>query len=367
MNANTYLIRPDNTPETARFPVIDAHNHLWANWEGLARVSEVMDQTGVVSYCDLTANLTVSWGGGGYILGQGDIDEFFRTTDAFPGRFYGFTGATFGQSADVPLFEDAAEFVERTIELMRSHVRRGARGLKVLKELGLIWKDAEGELISPDEPDLYPIWEEAGKLGVPVLIHQADPIGFFDPATPENEHCDSLQKYPDWSFADRDRFPSHAELLRRLENLIAHHPQTTFLLPHGANWPENLHWLDGLLARHANVSIDFSARLDELGRQPYTARDFIIRHQDRIYFGTDMPASVEMYRFHWRFFETIDEYFIPPDYDGTFGRHRWKVHGISLPDDVLKKLYYGNALKLIPGLRDDLKDVDFDSPRNARR
>jgi|GEM_PF-871176 len=178
--------------------------------------------------------------------------------------------------------------------------------------------------------------------------------GFFDPVTPENEHYDSLQKYPDWSFCDRQRFPSHAELLERLENLIASHRTTTFLLPHGANWPENLEWLDGLLQRHPNVYLDFSARLDELGRQPYSAREFHIRHQDRIYFGTDMPASPEMYRFHWRFYETFDEHFIPPDYDGTFGRHRWKVCGIGLPDDVLRKLYYGNALKIVPGLREQL-------------
>ncbi|BCW99282.1 MAG: hypothetical protein KatS3mg024_2109 [Armatimonadota bacterium] len=350
-----YLIRPDNTPARARFPVVDLHNHLWARWESLDGVVQIMDETGVAAYCDLTANLTVEWGGGGYILRQGDIGEFFRSTSRFPGRFLGFTAATFGQAREEPLFQDASEFVERTIRILRDHVERGARGLKILKELGLIWRDASGRLVSPDDPRLFEIWEEAGRLGVPVLIHQADPIGFFDPVTPENEHYDSLQKYPDWSFCDRQRFPSHAELLEHLENLIASHRTTTFLLPHGANWPENLEWLDGLLQRHPNVYLDFSARLDELGRQPYSAREFHIRHQDRIYFGTDMPASPELYRFHWRFYETFDEHLTPPDYDGTFGRHRWKVCGIGLPDDVLRKLYYGNALKIVPGLREQLE------------
>jgi len=180
-------------------------------------------------------------------------------------------------------------------------------------------------------------------------MHQADPTGFFEPATPDNEHCDSLLKYPSWSFAD-PRFPRKAELLERRDRVIARHPGTTFLLPHVANHPEHLAYVGRLLDEHPNICIDLSARMDELGRQPYRAREFLVRHQDRVLFGTDMPASTQMYRCYFRFLETFDEYFVPPDYDGTFGRHRWRVHGLGLPRPVLEKIYRGNALRVIPGL-----------------
>jgi predicted TIM-barrel fold metal-dependent hydrolase len=184
------------------------------------------------------------------------------------------------------------------------------------------------------------------------LIHQADPYGFFQPITPENEHYETLQKYPAWAFSDPS-IPQFDELQRRCKNLIRNHPRTNFLLPHMANWPENLAYVGHLLDECPNVFIDFSARMDELGRQPFRARGFLITYQDRIYFGSDMPASPEMYCSYFRFLETFDEHFVPPDYDGTFGRHRWRIHGLGLPESVLKKIYHENALKLIPGLRKD--------------
>ena len=129
---------------------------------------------------------------------------------------------------------------------------------------------------------------------------------------------------------------------------------TTFILPHVANYAEDLDSVSRLLAANPNVHIDFSARLDELGRQPYRAREFFLRWQDRILFGTDMPASAEMYRCYFRFLETFDEYFFPPDYDGSFDRRRWAICGIGLPPEVLAKVYYRNAVRIIPGLKDDL-------------
>ncbi len=353
-----YLVREDHTPCRARFPVIDSHNHLWGHWKRLDETVATLDAVGVVCYCDLTANVTVEWVEGGYRISAGDWAQFGAdVARQHPGRFYGFTTATLAQPHDRPLFSDFAAFVDDTIETLRRDVARGARGLKVLKEFGLRHRDAEGRLIRVDDTRLAPIWDEAGRLGVPVLIHQSDPYGFFQPVTPENEHADTLRKYPDWDFSDRTRFPSKDELLRRRDALVAAHPETTFILPHVANWPENLGYVSDLLDRHPHVFIDLSARLDELGRQPYRARDFILRHADRILFGTDMPASTEMYRCHFRFFETADEYFIPPDYDGTFGRHRWRIHGLNLPDGILRKIYFENTIQIIPGLRDDLQSI----------
>jgi predicted TIM-barrel fold metal-dependent hydrolase len=269
----------------------------------------------------------------------------------YPGRFFGFTTATFTRPVDQPLFTDHRCFVDETIGMLRDHVHRGARGLKILKELGLRYRDGGGAIVFADDPRLTPVWDEAASLGVPVLIHQADPYGFFEPVTPDNEHYGTMLKYPSWSFAD-PVYPRFDELQLHCRNLVRNHPRTTFILPHVANYPENLAFVAELLDACPNVHIDLSARLDELGRQPRTARQFIIKYQDRILFGTDMPATTAMYRFYFRFLETFDEYFIPPDYDGTFDRHRWRVCGIGLPDDVLKKIYHGNARRLMPGIAD---------------
>jgi predicted TIM-barrel fold metal-dependent hydrolase len=262
--------------------------------------------------------------------------------------------ANFAQPSGSPLFSDHKRFVDDCIATLNKHVQMGAKGLKILKELGLHYRDSDGKLISCTDPRLAPIWEEAGRLGIPVLIHQADPSGFFEPVTPENEHYESLKKYPSWSFAD-PKFPRKTELLKRRDELIRKHPETIFILPHFGNYAENIQYVSDLLSENPNVYIDFSARIDELGRQPYSSREFFIRHQDRIVFGTDMPAntddSVEMYRTYFRFLETFDESFYSPDYDGTFERARWPVCGIGLPKEVLRKIYYENILKIIPSLK----------------
>lgn len=353
--AKTYLVRDDHTPQKAAVPVIDAHNHLWGNWQTVDTVVAAMDAVGVQAYCDLTANVSIAWGGGGYQLGQGDFDAFRRgVLDRYPGRFYGFTTATFAQPIDRPLFTDAAAFVDQTLALLREHVAKGALGLKILKELGLHYRDGSGQLLACDDPRLAPVWEECAKLGIPVLIHQSDPIGFFEPITPDNEHYDSMVKYPSWSFAD-PKFPRKPELLARRDNLLRQHPRTTFILPHVANNPEDLRYVAKLLDDCPNACIDFSARMDELGRQPYSSREFFLRYQDRIVFGSDMPATPEMYRCYFRFLETRDEGFYVPDYDGTFSRRRWPVCGLGLPARVLEKVYRRNILRLIPALKPRLR------------
>lgn len=352
-----YLVREEHVPARAAFPAIDAHNHLWSGWDKVDAVTATMDAVGVAAYCDLTANLALRWVPGGYEFGAGDIGEFFeRCAARHPGRFYAFTTATFCTPVSEPFFTDARAFVDRTVEVLHDHVRRGARGLKILKELGLRYRDGAGALVRLDDERLAPVWEECGRLGIPVLMHQSDPVGFFEPVTPENEHYDSMLKYPSWSFADPS-FTRKAELIERRDRVVGNHPGTVFMLPHGANYPENLAYVSGLLDRHRNVYVDFSARMDEFGRQPYAAREFFLRHQDRIYFGTDMPASEAMYRCYFRFLETFDEHFFPPDYDGTFSRARWPICGIGLPPRVLRKIYHQNILRIIPGLDQDVGPV----------
>src|SRR5438445_4489466 len=179
------LIREEHILPRACFPVIDAHNHLWGKWNTLENVIKVMDAVGIVIYCDLTSNISLEWAQGGYASSPGDIGHFFREcAERYPHRFYGFTTATLAPPLGQPLFSDAKEFVERTIMILRDHVTRGAHGLKVLKELGLSYRDGEGKLIHCDDDRLAPIWEQAGKLGVPIFIHQADPFCVFEAVTP---------------------------------------------------------------------------------------------------------------------------------------------------------------------------------------
>jgi predicted TIM-barrel fold metal-dependent hydrolase len=358
MNKKSYLIRELTPIKRAAFPVIDAHNHLWGDWQ-VEKVVNTMNETGIVSYCDLTSNVHIEFSGGGYTITPGNLSDFIENCrKKYPEQFYGFTMAGFARPSNEPLFDDVSLFLEEFICTLREHVAAGAKGLKVLKELGLHYKDSKGELINVDDPRLDPIWKEAANLGIPVLIHQADPSGFFEPLTPENEHYDSLSKYPSWSFSDPE-FPRKTDLIRRRDNLIKRHPDTIFILPHVANYAENIEYVSILLDENPNIYIDFSARLDELGRQPYSARKLFIKHQDRIIFGTDMPANIEssidMYRCYFRFLETYDEAFYSPDYDGTFNRARWPICGIGLPPDVLEKIYYKNIIKIIPSLSENLK------------
>jgi len=359
MTKTNYLVTNHTDISKAAFPVIDGHNHLWGNWQ-VERVLEVMDEVGVISYCDLTGNVRIEFADGGYVITPGNLSDFLENCAMkYPGKFYCFTMSNFAQPANKPLFDDSKRFVDECIEMLNNHVRQGAKGLKILKELGLHYRDSAGELINCNDTRLAPIWEEAGRLKIPVLIHQADPLGFFDKVIPENEHYESLLKYPSWSFADA-KYPRKIELLKRRDDLIRQHPNTTFILPHFANYAENIPYVSNLLDENPNVYIDFSARLDELGRQPYSTKDFFIKHQDRIIFGADMPAnlecSAEMYRTYFRFLETYDESFYSPDYDGTFDRTRWPICGIGLPKDVLEKIYYKNILRVIPSLKIDLKE-----------
>lgn len=357
MTKKNWLVHDQTVIDKAAFPVIDAHNHLWGSSRS-EKIIRTLDEVGVAGYCDLTGNVRIGFSEGGYIINPGNISDFFENySNKYPGRFYCFTMAEFARPVQEPLFDDPERFVAGCIETLNDHYQQGAKGLKILKELGLHYRDSDGNLIFCDDSRLFPVWEEAGRLKMPVMIHQADPAGFFEPVTPENEHYESLLKYPSWSFAD-PKYPRKIELLKRRDELVRQHPDTIFILPHFGNYAENIQYISDLLTESPNVYIDFSARLDELGRQPYTSRDFFMKYQDRIIFGTDMPADIEtssmMYRTYFRFLETFDESFYSPDYDGTFERARWPICGIGLPEEVLRKIYYENILRIIPSLEQEI-------------
>ena len=337
-----------HVPQHARFPVIDAHNHLFGELPAEELVA-VMDAVGVRTWVNVTGNTTMPLVDNTYSICRRGLDYFMEHyARRYPGRFAAMTMADFAQWGDPVLLKDP-DFAARCIAHLEADVAAGACGLKVTKELGLFYRDQAGAMLRVDDERLAPIWDCAGKLGLPVLIHVSDPIAFFSPIDEHNEHYLTLQEFPGWSF-----YGSHFskwELLEQRNRMIARHRQTTFLLPHVANLPENLAAVGEFLDANPNVCIDFSARIDELGRQPFTARDFFLRYQDRILFGLDMPVSPEAYRCYFRVLETRDEYFDYPDYIGRFGVYtRWKLYGLDLPDAVLRKIYSENAIRLIPGL-----------------
>lgn len=316
-----------------RFPVIDAHNHLgFANWDQrpVSELLDVMDETGVRAIVDLD-------GGWGEDILVRHLDTFKA---AAPERFYMFGGVDWSQWA-----EQGNRFGEWAASRLRAQAARGAQGFKVWKNFGLHVRDDAGALVRVDDGRLDPIWATAGELGLPLMFHIADPVAFFWPLDERNERWEELQAHPDWHFPSPP-FPSFESLIEGMGRVIERHPRTTFIGAHVGCYAENLAWVSALLDRCPNFFIDIGARLGELGRQPYTARRFFIRHADRILFGTDATVSAEMYRLHYRFLETDDEHF---DYGlgETPGQGRWRVYGLYLPEDALEKVYYRNAERVI--------------------
>jgi predicted TIM-barrel fold metal-dependent hydrolase len=238
---------------------------------------------------------------------------------------------------------DTPDFAQQMVRQIDDAVARGARGLKITKELGLRVRFRSGKLLTVDDPRLDPIWAECGRLGIPVAIHVTDPEAFFHPLDATNERFEELTDNPDWSFYG-PQSPSKESIIEARDRMFAKHPNTTFISLHVGNWPENLDYVSDVLNRHPNVMVEIGAREAELGRQPRRARRFFLEYQDRILFGTDFSVSEEMYRNHFRWLETADEYF---DYWAAPEQGRWKIYGIDLPDEVLEKVYHRNAEKIL--------------------
>jgi len=345
---------PESRVERSKFPTIDFHTHISGSTKSEKGVElspdreyfgtpqellAVMDRKNIRAMVNLT---------GGYENGLAEAAAKYDRL--YPGRFYTFTEPSYSrfQEADYPKLQ--AQAIEG------AH-RDGARGLKILKTLGLYLREniTSGALVKIDDVRFDPMWDACGQLNLPVAIHISDPIAFFTPTDRFNERYEELNNHPDWSFYGGD-FPSNAELIAARNRVIARHPNTRFVTLHVGNFAEDLQNVGDNLDRFPNMSVDIAARVGELGRQPVTARKFFDKYQDRILFGTDAtphgdeyPQQVfndQLYEIYYRFLETSDEYFdyapakIPP-------QGRWRIYGIDLPDSVLHKVYYENAARLL--------------------
>jgi predicted TIM-barrel fold metal-dependent hydrolase len=345
---------PESKVPRSRYPLIDIHTHLSiraksVNGVGIGEQMQflaspetllpVMDRKNIRFMVNLTGG-----------SGKGLDEAVERFQKPHPDRFLTFTEPTWERANQPGYGKFQAD------EIVRAH-DAGARGVKVLKTLGLYLREkiSEGPLVKIDDARFDPMWETCGSLGIPVAIHVSDPEAFFLPTDRSNERFEELNNHPDWSFYGRD-FPSNAELLEARNRVLARHPKTQFIVLHVGNDAENLPYVSECMDRFPNMTVELGARVGELGRQPRMSRKFFEKYQDRIIFGTDAvpngtdtPQQIfgdQLYEIYYRFLETADEYFdyapapIPP-------QGRWRIYGIQLPDSILKKVYFENAAGLL--------------------
>lgn len=320
---HSQLIVAAHTVERPMFPAVDFHNHL--DDEDPGEVLRIMDASGI----ERIVNITMRAGADG----RAQLSRFQRYA---PDRFSGIGWMDWNGVGD-------NNFIPRTLDMFETLAEQGICGIKFWKDLGLSVRDHRGKLLAIDDDGLAPLFEKLAELKMFAMFHTADPDAFFLPIDAHNERYEELAAHTEWSIQNSP--VSKPSLLTQRDNVIARHPQTTFVCAHLGESGENLERASALLERCSNAYLDISARVSELGRQPFSARRFMLRHADRILFGTDLPPCVDMYRLYYRILETEDEYFEYPSHASRQGR--WNVYGLNLPGDVLEKLYRTNALHIL--------------------
>jgi len=345
---------PETKVPRSRYPVIDIHTHLSFSAKSASGVGigEAMKYLAPVDELLPVMNrknirIMVNLTGG---VGKGLEESVRKYQQPYPERFITFTEPWWDRTNQPGYSKFQAD------EIVRAQ-QAGARGLKVLKTLGLYLREgiSKGPLVKIDDSRFDAMWETCGSLSLPVAIHVSDPEAFFLPIDRFNERFEELNNHPDWSFYGGD-FPSNAELLEARNRVLARHPKTQFIVLHVGNDAENLPYVGECMDRFPNMHVELGARIGELGRQPRMTRKFFEKYQDRVLFGTDAvphgtdtPQQIfndELYEIYYRFLETEDEYLdyapapVPP-------QGRWRIYGVGLPDGILKKVYYENAARLL--------------------
>ena len=324
------LVTPAHTVPRAKYPVIDFHGHpqgLLDSPEGLARLGAALDS--------LNVRLMVA-------ANNMSGEALQRTVAAIAAsplkdRVRVLAGIDFRNVGP--------GWAERAVAQLEADVAAGAVGVgEISKGLGLSIRKADGSRLRIDDPDLAPIWEACARLGLPVFIHTADPQEFWQPIDLENERWLELALFPGRRYP-AEEYPSFEQLMTERDGLLRRHPRTTFVIAHMGWHANDLGRLGKLMDELPNVHTEVGAVLYDIGRQPRAAHDFFVRYQDRILFGKDSFQPAE-YPYYGRVFETRDDYF---DYYRDY-HASWKLYGIDLPDEVLRKVYHANALRITPGL-----------------
>ena len=321
------LVTREHKIERAKFPFIDIHSHHWNPTPG-----HVEDLIKGMDSINLRILVNLSGGTG----------EQLRKTVAtmktrYPDRFAVFLNMSYDDL-------NTPGFGARAAARLEQDVKNGAQGLKIFKDFGMELKYANGQRVHVDDPEFDPVFEKCAELRIPVLIHVAEPSAFFDPWDYSNERWLELKQFPGRA-RPPSSYPPFATLMAERNHLFAKHPRTNFIAAHLAFHGNDLERLGKLFDTYPNVSADIAAVLAELGRQPYSAHDFLVKYQDRILMGKDI-YEVDEYKWYFRCLETRDEYF-----EYYRKRHAfWRIYGFDVPDDVLKKVYYKNALRLLPGI-----------------
>jgi predicted TIM-barrel fold metal-dependent hydrolase len=331
------LVVPETRVERFRFPVVDAHSHVYAKTpEAIGEWVKLMDRVNVRA---------------SYVLTGATGEEFRRLSaqyaSAHPGRFVMFAGF-------VKDGLDAADYGERVRRGVREDVAAGAAGLGELTDKGMGFARNGDTLFFIDDPRFDPLWDEAGRLGVPVFVHIAEPAAFYEAPDEKND----LRRSAHWSLYQKGT-PGFAALQQKFERVLERHRGTRFVAVHAFNLANDLAAVGKLLDRHPNVDVDFAARMWELGRQPFTARRFFEKYQDRILFGTDNDPDLAMYLAHVRQLETEDEWFWSADAEW------WRSYGMNLPPKVLAKVYRSNAERWI--MQGDEKRLNADNRAGRRQ
>jgi len=319
-----------------KYPVIDFHTHLGEMQDGsldmdydtAALVAGFKERgiTGVV-------NLDMMYG---------DIRDRVMAKQAGYEDFF----INFG-APDVTRFEEP-DFEKMVYRQITDNVKNyGMKGIKLWLNIGLSLQYRDGRYLKPDDERLGCIYQMAAEYDIPVLYHIAEVKAFFEPMDEHNDRYQMLKAFPEWSYAD-PKYPGFEELMECQEHIIEDNPKTAFVIAHVGSYAENLNQVSAWLRRYPNMYVDISARIDELGRKPDASRRFFLEHEDRILFGTDFTYKEDPYPEYWRFLETYDKDFNPYGAD-PLHMAGWDISGIGLPDETLKKIYYGNAEKLLHG------------------
>ncbi|RPI73680.1 MAG: amidohydrolase, partial [Ignavibacteriales bacterium] len=336
---SNFLVTKNNLKKS-KFPFNDVQKHQRDKAEeNLQKIANDMDKMNMAVMVNLSGRGFIRHPDGSF--GLKPAEEMYKAIQniekTIPGRIILFTNIDFSNIGD-------DDWAAKTTKQLEEDVKYGAKGLKIFKSLGMDLKDSNGNRIPVDDSRIDPVWEKCSELGIPVLIHSADPAQFWKPWDRNNERWFELKEIPGRR-RDPDKYPPWEQIISEQHNVFKKHPNTVFINAHLGWFGNDLGKLGKLLDELPNVYTEIGAVLAELGRQPGFARKWLIKYQDRVLFGKD-SWNPEEYHVYFRVLETADEYF-----DYYRKRHAfWKMYGLNLPDDVLKKIYYENALNIIPGL-----------------